>query len=148
MAFTYSGDPSASNRDDLRFTIGDTLSSDVLLTDAELDSILASNTSVKGAAVVAVRRIIAIAARQVTKSVGDLRLNLSDRVKQYKILLKELQYSLSLSTAGPIAGGISKSRKETVKEDSDRVIPDFQKGQFDIPGAGNTTRINDNEILN
>lgn len=137
MTFSYSGDPSDSDRDNVRFTTGDTISTDVLLTDEELDSILATNTSVKGASVVAVRRIIAIVARQVTKAVGDLKMNLSDRIKNYKILLSELQRSLVLSTGGPVAGGLSASRKETVEEDTDRVIPDFEKGQFDHPGTGN-----------
>jgi len=147
MAFTYSGDPAASDLDNLRFTIGDTISTNVLLNDAELNSILATNTSVKGAAVVAVRRIIAIVSRQVTKAVGDLRLNLSDQIKHYKLLLSELQYSLTLSQGGPVAGGLSKSRKQTVEEDTDRVVPDFERGQFDHPGVGNETELNDGEIL-
>lgn len=146
MAFTYSGDPADSDRDNLRFTIGDTDSGDILLQDAELDFLLTQRTSVKGAAVEAVRRIIAIMSRQVTKAVGDLRLNLSDRVKNYKILLNELQTSLSLGVAGPIAGGISRSRKETVVQDTDRVIPDFEKGQFDHPGSGNASELDDRII--
>lgn len=141
MTFTYSGDPAASDLDNLRFTVGDTISTDVLLTDEELNSILVTNTSVKSAAVVAVRRILAIMSRQVTKAVGDLRLNLSDRMKHYKQLLGELQYSLTLSQGGPVAGGISRSRKQTVEEDTDRVIPDAERGQFDHPGVGNETEL-------
>lgn len=142
MAFTYSGDPADSDLDNLRFTIGDTDSGNFFLQDAELNFLLTQRTSVKGAAVEAVRRIIALVAKQVTKSVGDLRINLSDRLKNYKILLKELQSSLALGVAGPIAGGISRARKQTVDKDTDRVIPDFEKGQFDHPGVGNVTEIN------
>lgn len=146
MVWTYSGDPAASDRDALRFCIGDTDSGDEQMQDAELDFLLTENGSVPGAAVAAVRKLIAKFARQVNKNVGDLRLSLSDRVKNYKILLKELQTSLALRTAGPVAGGISRARKETVVQDTDRVIPDFEKGQFDHPGVGNASTLDDRII--
>ena len=146
MVWTYSGDPATSDRDELRFCIGDTDSGDEQLQDAELDFLLTQRSTVKGAAVSAVRKLIAKFSRQVNKNVGDLRLALSDRVKNYKLLLRELQDSLALGVAGPVAGGISRARKETVVQDTDRVIPDFEKGQFDHPGSGNESELDDRII--
>ena len=45
MAFTYSGDPAASDLDYLRFMIGDTHENSAMLQDAELQYILDTNTS-------------------------------------------------------------------------------------------------------
>lgn len=136
MAWNYSGDPADSDLDNLRFSIQDTDTGDQQFQDAELNFLLTDAGSVRGAAVEAVRKLIAKYSRQVTKAVGDLRLNLSDRVTHYKMLLKEMQYALTLATGGPVVGGLSKSRKKTVELDSDRVIPDFERGQFDHPGTG------------
>lgn len=143
MAFTYDGDPAASDLANLRFTVGDTDSVDPQFFDAELNHLLTEAGSVKGAAVTAVRRLIAKYSRFVNKSVGDLRNAYSDRLKNYQILLKELQNTLGLATAGVIAGGISKARKKTVAEDSDRVVPSFQRGQFEHPGTPNPSEIKD-----
>ncbi len=143
MAWTYSGDPADSDRDALRFCIGDTDTGDQQMNDAELDFLLTQKGSVAGAAVEAVRKLIAKYSRQVNKSVGDLRLSLSDRVKSYKMLLRELQAALNLKTGGPIAGGISLARKDTVKENTDRVVPDFERGKFDHPGTENSNNLDD-----
>lgn len=46
MAFTYTGDPANNDIDYLRFTIGDTVESSVMLHDAELQYIIDNNTAV------------------------------------------------------------------------------------------------------
>lgn len=134
MAFTYS-DPSNSNLEEVRFLIGDTDSTDQQFQDAEITYLLTSEGSVTAAAVAAVRALIAKYARKVNKSVGDLRLSYSDRTAHYKDLLKTLQARQGLKTAAPIAGGISKARKETVEQDTDRVVPFAERDQFDHPGT-------------
>jgi len=134
MAFTYSGDPSNSNLENLRFTIGDTDSDDQQFQDAELNHLLTEQGSVKSAAIEAVRRLIAKYSRRVDKTVGDLKLSYSQRVKHYQSLLQQLKTSQAISTGKPVAGGISKSRKRTVEQDDDRVEPAHTRKQFDHPG--------------
>lgn len=146
MAFTYGGDPANSDLEALRFSIGDTDSTDQQFQDAELNHLLTAKGSVPGAAVEAVRRLIAKYARQVNKAVGDLKVSYSDRVKGYQILLKEKQRELALSNCSPVAGGISKARKLTVEQDSDRVHPSFERGQFDHPGTGDRSEYEDDLI--
>lgn len=135
MSWTYTNDPANVQRDELRLLIGDIDDSDPQLTDEELDYYLAEEGNVAGAAVAAVRGLIALYSRQADKAVGDLRLSYSQRSKGYQTLLKELQARRSARIAGPFAGGISKSRKKTVHDDSDRVQAHFRRGLFRYPGS-------------
>lgn len=135
MTWTYTNDPSSVQLDELRLLIGDIDSADPQLTDEELNYLLSSEGSVRPAAMEAVRLLLAYYARLVDKSVGDLRLSYSQRKDQYEGLLAQLQYQTALRTAGPLIGGISKGRKETVDANPDRVAPAFRRDQFDHPGA-------------
>ena len=56
-ACSYSGDPSSSPRDEVRFLIGDTTPDDPLLSDPELDALLLLHPSPLSAASEAARRI-------------------------------------------------------------------------------------------
>ncbi len=141
MAWTYGGDPANSDRDAVRLQIGDTDSTDPQLTDAEVDYFLSQNGTVNAASLAAVRAIMAEYARLVTKSVGDLRVNYSDRLKAYQSLEKQMKAKL-ITTAKPIAGGISISRKKTVEEDTDRVIPSIERDQFSYPGTEDSSETN------
>jgi len=125
MSWTYSGDPSGSDRDEVRFLVGDTDTSDQQLSDEEIAYLLTEYTNPRVAAVAAVKAIIAKYARLVTKEVGDLRLQYSDRLANYKNLLVTLEKETAFSTVVPYAGGISKSDKDSVRDDSDRVKPSF-----------------------
>ena len=138
MAWTYGGDPANSDRDAVRLQIGDTDSTDPQLTDAEVDYFLSQNGTVNAASLAAVRAIMAEYARLVTKAVGDLRINYSDRLEAYQALEKQMKAKLA-TTAKPVAGGISISRKETVDEDIDRVEPSVERDQFSFPGTADST---------
>ena len=135
MAWTYGGDPENSDRDAVRLQIGDTDTTDQQLTDAEVAYYLAENGSVIGAALGAVRAIMAKYARLVNKAVGDLRLNYSDRLDSYKSLEQQLKSKLASKHGMPVAGGISLARKQTVEEDTDRVAPAIERDQFSYPGT-------------
>jgi hypothetical protein len=56
MAFSYSGDPTKSELDLIRFTVGDTDASDPILQDAEIDYILATKKTVSGRLALAFRQ--------------------------------------------------------------------------------------------
>lgn len=83
MSFSYSGDPSTSDRDELRFTLQDTDAGFQLLTDEELDFLLVkwlekfpSVTFVASIAAATISRkftgIVAISSDGVSVSTGDL----------------------------------------------------------------------------
>src|SRR5690606_25432890 len=135
VTWTYSGDPSSTDRDAVRFLIGDTDTDDPQVSDEEIDYLLTSHGSVNAAALGAARAILARYSRLVDKSVGDLRLSYSQRVSGYKTLVASLQQRVAMAVATPFAGGLSKSQKESVEDDSDRVEPAFERDQFRPDGV-------------
>lgn len=92
MAWTYSGDPATSDRDKVRFLIGDTDSTDQLLQDAEIAYVITeAGGSIYQAAHDAAYAVASKFSRMATsKSVGDLSLSYSDRAKAFFDLANEL----------------------------------------------------------
>ena len=143
MAWTYSGDPSGSARDAIRFLIGDTDTNDELLNDAEIawinNQVTGSDTATTGIYTVAVRACLTIASkfsRMADKSVGDLSVSMAQKAHAYRDQANTLK-SLALAEGGvptPYAGGISLSDKEIDQDDSD-IIRYFSVGQFINAGS-------------
>lgn len=77
MTWTYSGDPSDSDKDAVRFTVGDTDTTDQLVTDEEIAYLLVVHGAVGMASVGAARAIAAKYSRKAdqSRSVGDLSLS-------------------------------------------------------------------------
>lgn len=139
MAWTYNGDPSANDRDWIRFRIGDTISVDPQLTDAEIASLLTDTGNKTRAALDAAKRLKAKYARLVDTSVGDSRSeSLSQRRDAYSELVKDLERELATSgSVGAIATGISLSRRNTVRTDTDRIPPIAERDEFSIDADEN-----------
>lgn len=97
MAWTYTGDPAHSDRDRVRFLIGDTDTNDQLLNDAEIDWILTeAGDSIYQAAHDACHTIASKFARLATsKSVGDLSLSYQDRAQAFYALADRLMHLAS-----------------------------------------------------
>lgn len=94
MAWTYSGNPQTSPRDELRFTIGDTTEADPLLSDEEVDFLLDANGgNVRLAAVAACRAGVAKLAREADFSSGVTSLSASQRREGLQTLLEQLRQS-------------------------------------------------------
>lgn len=127
MTWSYSGDPSSSNQDAVRFAIGDTDSTDQLMTDEEIAYLLTGST-VTAASIAACEALAAKFARQVDRSVGNLSLSSSQRAKQFTELAATLRRRTGY-LARPYAGGISVADKETRDLDTDRVKPVFSRSQ-------------------
>lgn len=116
MAWTYSGNPASSDRDEVRFLIGDTDSKDQLLSDDELDYILsvipdpgASYHNLKAASS-ACEAIAAKLSKVTDKSVGSLSISYSQRRQHYVDLAKDLAARATSSAASgspgvPVLGG-------------------------------------------
>lgn len=135
MAWTYSGDPAASDRDMLRFRVGDTDTSDQQFTDAELDALLAGGGSVWTAAIAAVEALTAKYARKVDRSLGDLSISHSQRLDHYAEVLQRLRKGAALALCAPYAGGISQSDKDDTAGNTDRVPPAFSVTMHQHPGT-------------
>lgn len=150
MTWTYSGNPSASAKDAIRFLIGDTDTVDQLITDEEIAWV---NTEASGTATAttalydaAYRCCITIAsklARQADKQIGDLRVSMSQKAEGYRKQAQELK-TLSMREGGvpiPYAGGITYSDKEIDQDNPDIFSGWFASGQFNNQrdGGGQNT---------
>lgn len=140
--WTYSGDPSVSNRDAVRMLIGDTDESDPQLWDGEVDYLLGQYPQPFDAAVQGCYAIAARYARKVNRRVGDLSINYSDRQKAYLTMAQQLKSRAVTMGLTIYVGGTSISDMRSVASNTDLAKPAFGKGQFDFyppPGHGNTT---------
>ena len=140
MTWTYSGDPNASARDAIRFLVGDTDTTEQLLSDEEIAWI---NIQASGSATAtdslyecghrACHAISAKFARQADKQIGDLQVQLSQRAAAYRAMADDLrQMSLRENTVPvPYAGGITISDKNIDADNPDIYRGRFRSGQFD-----------------
>ena len=117
MTWTYSGDPSDSDRDAVRFLIQDTDVANQLTYDEEIDYELVNGGSVLAAAVAVAETIAAKLSR--TGSAVTLEAN-------YGQIVIRLRRRLAQG-ATPFAGGGSVSDKEARALDDDRVQPVFKR---------------------
>lgn len=126
---SYSGDPTTSAKDAVRFHIGDTDPTNEYLNDAEINYMLTNNNNyVFKTAHQACYQIAAKLSRYVNESVGQVRVELSNLSKQYIDLGEQLKQQM-YKDGDPqiIAGGITKSDKESNTQNSELVIPKFTK---------------------
>jgi hypothetical protein len=134
MTFTYTN-PSASDLGATRFLIGDTDANYPQLTDEEINYLLTAKGSVYAAAIAACDALIGKYSRDVDVRFGPSSESNSQRKDAYKLLKTQLKSAaISNGVALPFSGGISIADKQTQEGDSDRVLPNFTKNQFDYPG--------------
>lgn len=133
MSWSYSGDPSTSDLDAVRFWIGDTDQADQLVQDEEIDFLLGRYSDPLAAAAHAAEALAAKFARLVDKTLGDYSVKLSQKVEHYRQLAKSLDDMAKgkLKLVSPYAGGISISDKMAQERDRDRVKPRFRRGMMD-----------------
>jgi hypothetical protein len=135
MSWSYSGDPSASNLDEVRFLIGDTDSADALVQDEEINYAIATEANNRMAAVRIARALSSKLSRKVDKDVGDLKIKYSQMAKQFSDLAVFLEKEAVSFGAIPYAGGIGESDKESVEDNTDRVSPSIKRAIHDNPGT-------------
>ncbi len=138
MTFTYdSSDPGATTRDQIRLMVGDTDTGDQIMQDEEIAYFVTTYTSVGSAAVAVARSILSIFARQVTKAVGDLRINASDRYKAYAEHIANLEeLALATDPYQIYVGGQSFNEINSDRRDSDLPQGRFAVGMHDFPRTG------------
>ena len=133
--WSYSHNPSSSDRDAVRFLIGDTNSDDKLLDDNEIDWVLTQEGTVLQAAINCLQNLIVVYSRYVDSSGNNKSRALSQRVDSFRTSLDSLLERQAMGSLNVFAGGISKSQKQQQCADTDRVEPVFTKQMFDNPRA-------------
>lgn len=131
MTWTYSGDPSSTSRDAVRFLIGDTDNTSQLVTDEEIAYMLTQEGSTSSAAARVCRSLAAKYARFMDQSVGDLNISYSQRFSQFSEMAAKLESDASSRVGIPYAGGISQTDKDSRESDTDRVLPASKVGVHD-----------------
>jgi len=90
-----------TDTDKVRFHIGDTDETDQLLQNEEINYLLSETTNVLLAASRAAKTVAAKFSRQADKTVGDLRISLSQKAKAYMALAADLEKRALTSSACP-----------------------------------------------
>lgn len=148
MAWNY--DPTklqTSVKDQARFLIGDTVSTDPQLEDEEINFALRVRGSIWGAAALGCAAIASNLSRRADTTTGELRTLYSSQARAYaaRAAMYENQ-AASRSGSLPYAGGISVQDKISNQGNPDRVAPNFNVGMTDnmnqpIAPAGNESSI-------
>ncbi len=107
MAWTYN--PALiTDADRVRFTLGDTLESDPLLSDEEITALLTSEGSVTAAALSAADTLALIFGRKVQSMTDDIgqRVDYGDRAARFRVLADRLRTSVT-ATEYPSSSSMS-----------------------------------------
>ena len=146
MTFTYSGDPSTSTRNYVRFLLNDTDSTDALFSDEELSYVITEwNGDAYDAARECAEILIARFARLAdssSKSVGDISVSesYSSKIAHYKELANSL-FQRKMRKSPPAPWAKSDALKSTDDKTTTDYATDFVVGQMDNPNSYYETRI-------
>lgn len=134
MSWSYD-DSLSSDRDKLRFRIGDTNTNDQLLSNELLDALLTTRDSPTLAAVNAVEGILAKFGRDIDRNALGLGGQRSQQTQFYRELLKELRAEAARGNTSAFYGGGSVSGKAAIQDDSDVPLTPFRLNQFKNKGC-------------
>lgn len=133
MAWTYSGNPASSKKDEVRYLVGDTQVDSPLSTDEEIAWALSQNANNANNAAVWVAKAISAyfsTLAEITE-IGPIKIQYGKRSESYEKRAKELERNSDSKFTSVIAyaGGISKADKATLDDDNATV---FKIGQDDL----------------
>lgn len=131
MAFSYSGDPSTSPKDRVRFELADTAKNAPILSDEEIDFCITQESTIEGAIAKGAETITAKFRRQVNVRVGQLSLDYQARAQQYEALALQWRQ---------VAKGANNSMPTSVATEGGG--PFFWRGMHDNPGADTSVKPN------
>ena len=140
MTWTYTGNPASSAKDAIRFLVGDTDTTDQLLSDEEIawvnteaSGTPTGTTAIYDAAAQCALTIATKLGREADKSIGDLSVSLSQRAAAFRAAASDLKAMAARHTAvpTPYAGGLTISDKDIDEENSDLFRGWFSSGQFE-----------------
>ncbi len=136
MSWNYSGDPSSSPLDAVRWFSGDRDIIDQLVQDEEIAFQLVEEPDPRLAAASVCDAIAAQLQRQADASTGDVKESKSQKAKGFLAQASRLRRRAGI-LAAPKFGGLSRSEKDTLDQDTDAVQPSFRVTQFDNPEIPN-----------
>jgi hypothetical protein len=130
MAWTYNS-ALATDKDRVRFRIGDTTSAEPLVSDEEITYALSARGSVIGAAAFVALALAAKFAREETHSTVGFSVTMG-KSEKYRQLAEDLEAEASGSGV-PTAGGIERAEKDAAAIDPS-LVPRFARiGMHDNP---------------
>jgi len=139
MSFSYSGNPASSQKDEVRFLLGDTFKDKALMLDEEINYLISSEGGSLQAAIAGALQLAARFSKQADEKVGKISKNYSQRSSAYLKLVDELRKKITWSGGLTIyAGGISKADKSNNDSKSDRVKPIFTRETHNNELVGET----------
>jgi hypothetical protein len=133
MSWTYSGDPSKTLKDAVRFTVADTKSDDGYVTDEEINWALSQcGQSVPTASALVARALSTQFATMSDEEIGPLKFKYAERSKNYALVADRLEGDANKATAltGIYGGGINLADKIQNEQDSSLVTPRLFRDQF------------------
>ena len=137
MTWTYQ-DTMPTEKDKVRFYIGDTTAGDPMLSDQEIEFALSeAGGDVRAAATLCLTRKAAEWARLADLKEGQLSISYSQRSQQMLALADVITTTTSLfEPPMPSAGGIFVADKQAAEGDTGRVVPSFNVDMLDNEQVG------------
>ena len=134
MSWSYSGDPSESALDAVRFTIADTKSEDAYVTDEEIAWALSqTGQNISAASAIIARALSAQFSTLSDEEIGPLKFKYAERAKNYEKIATRLESqsaSSQVNLSGIYGGGINVADKLQNKQDTSLVQPRFYRDEF------------------
>ena len=130
MAFTWTGDPGASEIEAVRWEINDTDSTNPKFQDAEIQYALDQEHSVFSASARCCEQLQAKYSDAASRTMGPLKVDMNNLATMYATKARALRRR-AVAFATPYVGGISKTRETTYEDDTDLKQPVFEEGMMD-----------------
>jgi len=147
MTWTYSPTSLSTDLAKVRRLVGDTDTTDQLLSDEEIAFFLDEQSdNLRRAAADCCDAVAANLARKVDTSNGALSISASRRAEAYRahaVVLREQAREMSVPV--PFAGGTSIAENDAQDADSDAVQPQHRVGGDDFPGAARSVSTSDDD---
>ena len=129
MTWTYT-DPGTSNRDWIRWRVGDTDTTDQLQSDEEIAAALSTYGSKFKAAAAVARAIAAKYSRKADMTMDQLSVKHSQKAAAYLKLAAEIEAGVALDAGRVGSIQITNTDRQTEREDTERPQPAFASGMF------------------
>jgi hypothetical protein len=130
MAFTWTGDPSASTIEKIRWEIHDIDSGTAKFQDAEIEYAYEIEGSILGAAARLCEVLQVRYSDASSRTMGPLRVDMSNMANLFANKAKDLRKKI-MGKAQPYVGGYDVTKEETFEDDSNLIQPSFEKGMMD-----------------
>ena len=119
-----------TDRDKVRFRIGDTDTDDQLLSNETIDALLVIRNDVVLASIDSVQAILAKFAREIDRQALGLGGPRSQKTTHYENLLKILRAEADKGATGVFYGGATIAEKDDALADTTKPRPPFRLNQF------------------